>query len=147
VQTDDYVVILIEMVHDARIIRLNSKHAPAELRRWQGDSIGHFEGDTLVVDTTNFRHLTGLYGGDENLHLVERFTLLDNGNLHYDFTVNDPTAWTAPWSGAFAWKRSDDQLYEYACHEHNYAMDNTLKGARYLEKQRLDASHGTRDGS
>ncbi len=138
VQTDDYVMILMEMVHDARIIRLDSEHAPQELRRWLGDSIGHWEGDTLVVDTTNFRDLTGLNGGDENLYLVEHFSLMDNGNLLYDFTVTDPTAWTVPWSGSYAWKRSDQLLYEYACHEHNYSMDNTLKGARFLEQQMIE---------
>jgi hypothetical protein len=146
VQTDDYVMILMEMVHDARIIRLESEHAPPELRRWLGDSIGHWEADTLVVDTTNFRNLTGLNGGDENLHLVERFSLLDNGNLLYDFTVTDPTAWTAPWSGSYVWKRSSDLLYEYACHEHNYSMDNTLKGARYLEQQMLEERQKAQEG-
>lgn len=137
VQTEDYVMILLEMVHDARIIRLNSKHLPPELRKWQGDSIGHWEGDTLVVDSTNFRHHTGLYGGDENLHLVERFSILENGNLHYDFTVDDPTAWTAPWSGSYAWKRSNKNVYEYACHEANYSMYNTLRGARFLERRMM----------
>jgi len=137
VQTEDHVMILLEMVHDARIIRLNSEHIPPDIQKWQGDSIGHWEGDTLVVDSTNFRHLTGLYGGDENLHLTERFTLMENGNLHYDFTVNDPTAWTAPWSGSFAWKRSDNSVYEYACHEGNYSMYNTLKGARFLEQKMI----------
>ena len=96
IQTEDHIVILLEMVHDARIIRLNSEHASQDVRSWLGDSIGWWEGDTLVVDTTNFRELTGLYGGDANLHLVEHFTLLDNGDMLYDFTVDDPTAWTAP---------------------------------------------------
>jgi len=137
VQTDTHVMILLEMVHDARIIRLDSEHVAAGVQQWQGDSIGHWEGDTLIVDSTNFRHLTGLYGGDENLHLVERFSLLENGNLHYDFTVDDPTAWTAPWSGSFAWKRSDQSVYEYACHEANYSMYNTLKGARFLERKMM----------
>ena len=91
-----------------------------------------------MVDTRNFRDLTGLNGGDENLHLVERFSLMDNGNLLYDFTVTDPTAWTAPWSGSYVWKSSDELLYEYACHEHNYSMDNTLKGARFLEQQMIE---------
>ncbi len=137
-QTDDYVVILIEMVHDARIIRLNSEHRPAEDRRWLGDSIGHWEGDTLVVETTNFREQTGLYGGDENLNLVERFTLLESGDLLYDFTVDDPTAWTAPWSGEYVWKDSDGLVYEYACHEGNYAMGNILRGARLLEREEME---------
>ncbi len=138
VQTDDHVVILIEMVHDARIIRLNSEHGPAENRSWLGDSVGHWEGDTLVVETTSFREETGLYGGDENLHLVERFSLLETGDLLYDFTVDDPTAWTGPWSGEYVWKRSDQQVYEYACHEGNYAMGNILRGARLLEAEELE---------
>jgi hypothetical protein len=134
VQTGDHVVILLEMVHDARVIRLNSQHLPAEVQRLFGDSIGHWEGDTLVVDTTNFQAMTGA-GGDENMHLTERFTLQPDGNLLYDFTVDDPTAWTAPWSGAYIWQHSKDKVYEYACHEGNYAMGNILRGARLLEKE------------
>lgn len=135
VQTDDHVMILLEMVHDARIIRLNSEHVPGSSRSWLGDSIGWWEGDTLVVDTTNFREDTGLYGGDENLHLVERFSKLENGDLLYHFTVDDPTAWTAPWTGEYSWRKSDQKVYEYACHEGNYAMGNILRGARLLESE------------
>ena len=135
VQTEDHLVILLEMVHDARIIKLNGEHGDSRL--WLGDSIGHWEGDTLVVETTNFREYTGLYGGDENLHLVERFELTEKGDLLYDFTVDDPTAWTAKWSGEFVWTRSDKRVYEYACHEGNYAMGNTLRGARILENEEL----------
>jgi hypothetical protein len=138
IQTEDHVMILLEMVHDARIIRLNSEHAPESNRKWLGDSIGHWEGDTLVVDTTNFREFTGLYGGDKNLHLVERFSRLEDGNLLYNFTVTDPTAWTAPWSGEFVWKHSQEKVYEYACHEGNYAMGNILRGARLLEQEELE---------
>jgi hypothetical protein len=137
VQTEDHVMILLEMVHDARIIRLNSKHAPDDYRSWLGDSIGWWEGDTLVVDTTNFREDTGLYGGDENLHLVERLSKLENGDLLYNFTVDDPTAWTAPWSGEYTWKKSDGRVFEYACHEGNYAMGNILRGARILENEAM----------
>ncbi len=135
VQTDDHVMILVEMVHDARVIRLNSEHGPDTNRKWLGDSIGRWEGDTLVVETKNFKEKTGLYGGDENLHLTERFTKLDNGNLLYNFTVDDPTAWTKPWSGEYVWKSSTDKVYEYACHEGNYAMGNILRGARLLERE------------
>jgi hypothetical protein len=135
VQTDKNVVILMEMVHDARIVRIDSQHIPAEQQKWLGDSIGHWEGDTLVVDTTNFRPETGLYGGDENLHLTEKFTRQPDGNLLYNFTVNDPTAWSAPWSGEYTWKASSEHVYEYACHEGNYAMGNILRGARLLEKE------------
>ena len=137
VQTETHVMILVEMVHDARIIRLNSEHPPADVQLWLGDSIGHWEGDTLVVDTTNFREDTGLYGGDENLHLTERFTLREDGHLLYSFTVNDPTIWRAPWSGEYVWKRSDVGVFEYACHEGNYAMGNILRGARRLEREEL----------
>lgn len=135
IQTDDHVMILLEMVHDARVIRLNSEHTESVNRKWLGDSIGWWEGDTLVVDTLNFKERTGLYGGDENLHLVERFTPMENGNLLYNFTVTDPTIWTAPWSGEYVWKASEDKVYEYACHEGNYAMGNILRGARILEAE------------
>ena len=142
VQTQDHVVILLEMVHDARVIRLHSEHAPASYRKWLGDSIGWWEGDTLIVDTTNFREDTGLYGGDENLHLIERFSLIEDGNLLYNFTVDDPTIWNAPWSGEYVWKKSPERVYEYACHEGNYAMGNILRGARILEKEAIDQISG-----
>ena len=135
VQTEDHVMILLEMVHDARIIRLNSDHGSEQNRKWLGDAVGRWEGDTLVVETKNFTPYTGLYGGDENLHLTERFTKLDDGNLLYNFTVDDPTAWTKPWSGEYVWKSTDGKVYEYACHEGNYAMGNILRGARILESE------------
>ncbi|MFV2090348.1 MAG: hypothetical protein ACC642_06820, partial [Pseudomonadales bacterium] len=137
IQTEDHVMILLEMVHDARIIRLNSEHGSADNKKWLGDSIGHWEGDTLVVETKNFRAQSALSGADENLQVVEHFTQMDNGNLVYDFTVTDATAWTEPWSGQFVWKRSNERVYEYACHEANYAMGNILRGARLLEKEAL----------
>lgn len=137
VQTEDHIMILLEMVHDARVIRMNSKHGPASHRSWLGDAVGRWESDTLVVETTNFRNQTGLYGGDENLYLIERFTLQEDGNLLYDFTVKDDTAWTEPWSGAYVWQTSQDKVYEYACHEGNYAMGNILRGARLLESEAL----------
>ena len=135
VQTEDHVMILLEMVHDARIIRLNSDHGSDENRKWLGDAVGRWEGDTLVVETKNFTPYTGLYGGDENLHLTERFTKLEDGNLLYNFTVDDPTAWTKPWSGEYVWKSTEGKVYEYACHEGNYAMGNILRGARILESE------------
>ncbi len=135
VQTEDHVMILQEMVHDARIIRMNAEHGPAGERKWLGDSVGHWEGDTLVVDTRNFKARSGLGGADENLQVTERFTLQDDGHLVYDFTVTDPTAWTAPWSGEYLWNASDSKVYEYACHEGNYAMEGILKGARRLERE------------
>jgi hypothetical protein len=132
VQTPDYVMILIEMVHDARIIRLGGEHLPPEVRRWMGDSIGWWEDDTLVVDTTNFAARPALRPASENLHVVERFTRKGD-DLLYSFVVEDPTIWTEPWSGEYIWPASDDQLYEYACHEANYALGNIMRGARLLE--------------
>ena len=135
VQTPTHVMILVEMVHDARIIRLNAEHDPNLPSQWLGDSVGHWDGDTLVVETRNFKEKTGLYGGDENLELTERFTLREDGNLVYDFTVSDPTAWERDWSGAYEWQATEDQVYEYACHEGNYSMGNILRGARLLEAE------------
>ena len=135
VQTPDHVMILNEMVHDARIIRLNSEHGASSNRKALGDSIGYWEGDTLVVHTKHFTPTSGLGGADENLEVFERFTLSDNGDLLYDFRVVDETAWTAPWRGQYLWHASDDKVYEYACHEGNYAMEGVLKGARLLEAE------------
>ena len=134
-QTDDYVMILQEMVHDARIIRMDTTHMPTANRKWMGDSVGRWEGDTLVVSTKNFRAVNGLAGADENLLVTERFNMRDDGTLVYDFTVDDPTAWTASWRGEYAWTRSADKVHEYACHEGNYAMGNILRGARLLESE------------
>jgi len=134
VQTDTHVVILVEWMHWARIIRLDSEHPPAHIRSLGGDSIGWWEGDTLVVDTTNFFATTNV--PREGLHIVERFSRLDAGNLLYQFTVEDPD-YTAPFSGELPWPRTRDQLYEYACHEGNYALGNILRGARILERETL----------
>ena len=135
VQTPDHVMILVEMVHDARIVRLNSEHAPAEVRKWYGDSIGWWEGDTLVVDTTNFYHTPALEGASKDLHVVERFTPVDADTLLYSFTVNDPSSWTEAWGGEYPWPKTNDHVYEYACHEANYAMESMLKAARMLEAE------------
>ena len=134
VQTDDHVMILAEMVHDARIVRLNQEHASPEIRGWLGDSVGHWEGDTLVVDTTNFNDTPALGGASRNLHVVERFTRLDDATLLYQFTVEDPTVWTAPWSGEYIWPATNDRVYEYACHEANYSFRGILGGVRVLEQ-------------
>ena len=146
VQTDDTVVILVEMVHDARIVRMNAEHNPPEIRSWLGDSVGHWEGDTLVVDTTNFTDNPSFGAASRNLHVVERFTRLDADTLLYQFTVDDPTVWTAPWSGEYIWPASDDRVYEYACHEANYSFGGILRGARVLEEDaRIAAEAGARD--
>ena len=133
VQTPGSVLILTEMVHDARIVRLNSEHAPKSIRKWMGDSIGRWEGDTLVVDTTNFTDKTRYRGSTEELHIVERFTRVDDKTLLYRFTVEDPNTWEKPWTGEYTWPATDERLYEYACHEGNYALGNILRGARLKE--------------
>jgi hypothetical protein len=134
-QTPGYVVILIEMIHDVRIIPLDGRpHLPGNVRQWMGDSRGHWEGDTLVVDTTNFTGKTHYRGADRNLHLVERFTRIDPSTILYKFTVDDPTAFTTSWSGEAPMTKTPGPIYEYACHEGNYAMEGTLKGARAEEK-------------
>lgn len=133
VQTPDHVMILIEMVHDARIVRLNSKHLDPSIRKWLGDSIGWWEGDTLVVDTTNFNDTPSLTGASRELHVVERFRRVDAQTLLYSFTVNDPGTWTGSWSGEYPWPQTSSLVYEYACHEGNHAMTGILRGARYEE--------------
>lgn len=139
VQTPDHVMILVEMVHDARVVRMNRAHAPADVRRWLGDSIGWWEGDTLVVDTTNFTDRPALAMATKDLHVVERFRYAEDGTLIYSFMVEDPNVWTQPWGGEYPWPASRDRVYEYACHEGNYAMEGILKGARTLEADKLAA--------
>jgi hypothetical protein len=142
VQTKDTFVVHAEMIHDARIIRLDGRpHLPAGIRLWLGDSIGHWEGATLVVDTTNFNDSGGFYGDaggnfgwDRNLHLIERFSLLDADTLLYRFEIDDPTAFTQPWKGELTMARSAGPIYEYACHEGNYALSNLLRGYRARER-------------
>ncbi len=145
VQTSDYVMIMAEMNHDARIVRMNAQHLSAEVRKWLGDSVGHWEGDTLVVDTTNFRETPGLSMATGELHVVERFTRTDDATLLYQFTVDDPN-WTEPWSGEYPWPASTDSVYEYACHEGNYALGGILRGARILEEEAL-AQRGGKNSS
>jgi len=135
VQTPDAVMILTEMVHDARTVRMNAQHLPKQFRFWMGDSVGHWEGDTLVVDTTNFSDKTRFRGSTENLHIIERFTRVDDKSLLYRFTVEDPETWTRPWTGEFTWPATNAHIYEYACHEANYALKDILKGARLREQE------------
>jgi hypothetical protein len=142
VQTPDSVMILTEMVHDARIVRMNAQHLPKNFRFWMGDSVGHWEGDTLVVDTTNFNEKTRFYGSTENLHVIERFTRLDDKTLLYRFTVEDPQTWTKPWTGELAWPATNNHIYEYACHEANYALKDILKGARLRDQDAAAAKGG-----
>jgi hypothetical protein len=135
VQTRDTIMILTEMVHDARIIRINAEHLPRNIRLWMGDSVGRWEGDTLVVDTTNFTDKTRYRGSTENLHVIERFTRVDDKNLLYRFTIEDPATWTRSWTGEYTWPATDAHIYEYACHEGNYSLTDILKGARLREQE------------
>ena len=135
VQTRDGIMILNEMVHDARIIRMNAEHLPQTIRKWMGDSVGHWEDNTLVVDTTNFTDKTQFRGASEHLHVVERFTRRDPKTLLYRFTVEDPATWDRPWTGEYPWVATDERVYEYACHEGNYALENVLRGARAKETE------------
>ena len=135
VQTRDTVMILNEMVHDARLIRIGGQHLPPNIHRWNGDSIGRWEGDTLVVDTTNFTAKTQFQGSSENLHVVERMTRTGPKTLLYRFTIEDPTTWDRAWTGEYPWVATDEKLYEYACHEGNYSLANMLRGARAKEKE------------
>ena len=136
VQTPAYVMIMQEMIHDARIIPLDGRpHIAPSVRRWLGDSRGRWEGDTLVVDTTNFTEKTNFRGSRENLHVVERFTRVDENMIRYEFRVDDPTTWTRSWSAELPLARDKGPIFEYACHEANYGMANNLKGARAVEKE------------
>ena len=133
VQTKDTVMILSEMIHDARVVRMNAEHLPKDMRRWMGDSVGHWDGDTLVIDTTNFNDKTRFHGATENLHIVERLRRLDANTLLYRFTVDDPQTWDRPWSGEETWPLTGKLIYEYACQEGNYALSDVLRGARHQE--------------
>ncbi len=135
-QGPGYVVILNEMVHTARIVPVDGRpHVAPQMRQWKGDSRGRWDGDTLVVDTTNFYGRTGFQASGPNMHLIERFTRVDDDTLLYKFTVEDPTTWTRPWSAEIPMPKSDGRIYEYACHEANYAMTGMLAGARAEEKK------------
>jgi hypothetical protein len=141
VQAPGYVAILQEMIHDARIIPLDGRpHLPQNIRGWLGDSRGRWEGDTLVVDTTNFTDKINFRGSRENLHVVERFTRVDDNTIRYAFTVDDPTTWTKPWSAELPLAKDKGPIYEYACHEANYGIANNLKGARAVERAAEEAA-------
>ncbi len=144
VQTKDHVMIMTEMVHDVRIIRMGSARQPVTpVRTWMGDSWGRWEGDTLVVETTSFHPtqrlsqaipMTGFWGSSDSLKVVERFTRTGATTILYRFTVHDPLNFTAPWSGELPMVAMDEQIYEYACHEGNYALSNILSGARAQDR-------------
>jgi hypothetical protein len=135
VQTPDHVMILVEMVHDVRIIPLNRPHAPSTIRNWMGDSVGRWEGDTLVVETTNFTNKTRFRGSSEHMKVIERFRRSDANTILYQFTIEDPATWARSWTGEYPWEATGDMIYEYACHEGNYALGDILRGERLLEAE------------
>ncbi len=144
VQTDDVLMILSEMIHDVRVIPIGGERAPEHVRRWLGDSVGRWEGDTLVVESTHFRAGESALSTpgtrqnfltSEELRVTERFSRIDGATLRYQFTVEDPKIWTASWSGEYPWPVTEEKVYEYACHEANYAMGNILRGARLAERE------------
>jgi hypothetical protein len=144
-QTREYVAILSEMIHDARIIPLDGRpHVASSVRQWMGDSRGHWDGDVLVVDTTNFSTKTTFRGSSERLHLIERFRRIDNDTLLYQVTIDDPTTYTKPWTIELPAARMNENIYEYACHEGNYGMTNLLSASRAAEKEAAEAAEKER---
>jgi len=148
VQTHDYVMILSEQFSEARVVPLDGRpHLPLAVRRWKGDARGRWEGDTLVVDSTNFRprgvynELDRMKGSDEFLHVIERFTLADADTIVYRFTVDDPTVYERPWTAELPLTRTTRQMFEYACHEANYSLENSLRGARAEERKNRGGSN------
>jgi hypothetical protein len=138
VQSRDTVAILVEMVHDTRVIRINGKPLPTGVRKWMGDSVGRYEGDTLVVETSNFHELQAFQGASENRKVTERFTRIAPNKILYRFTVEDATSYAQPYSGELALNAADGHIYEYACHEGNYALPGVLAGARADEQSKKE---------
>jgi len=135
VQGAGYVAIETEMIHDVRIIPTDGRaHLPANISQWYGDPVGHWEGNTLVIDSTNFTDQNP-FRGAQNLHIIERLTRVDRDTILYQFTVDDPGMWVKPWSGELPITRIDGQIYEYACHEANYGLADSLRGARVTEAE------------
>jgi hypothetical protein len=133
VQTPRYMVFFNEMMNDVRIVRMAEEHRPAGIRQWLGDSIGRWDGDALVVETTNFTDKTHFRGSGKDLRVIERFTRVSPDTIRYDFTIDDASSFTRPWSGALWMTRTDKRMYEYACHEGNYSLIGILRGARAAE--------------
>jgi hypothetical protein len=136
VQTDAYVLIASEWMHEARIVRMNSTHLPATIRKWTGDSIGYWDGATLVVDTTNVRAEVRNLDSSEGLHVIERFTRVDRRTLRYRVTVDDPDTWATPWTAEWSFRALQARIFPVECHEGNYAVEGILRGARAEERQR-----------
>jgi hypothetical protein len=141
VQGPGYVMILIEMLHEVRVIPTDGRpHAPSTVRSWLGDSRGHWEGNTLVVETTNFNDKVAFRGASENMKVTERFTRTDEKTMRYEFTVNDPSTWEVPWTGEMPFVAINGPIFEHACHEGNYGIANTLAGVRAQEKRDAEAA-------
>jgi hypothetical protein len=146
VQAPGYVMILAEMLHDARIVALDDRpHLPQNVRQWTGSRRGHWEGDTLVVETTNFNGKNPFRGSSEQMRVIERFTRVDEDTIRYQFTVDDPATWVRPWSAEMPMKKTTGPLFEHACHEGNYGLYNILAGARAEEKRA--AEEAAKNGS
>jgi hypothetical protein len=128
-------MILVEMDHDVRLVRMNSTHIAPNIRKWLGDSIGHWEGDTLVVDTTNFNDQTRFQATSTNLHVIERFTRADASTILYRVTIEDPSTFSKPWTMEFPFLATAGPVFEYACHEGNYALTDILGGARKADAE------------
>ena len=142
VQVPGYVMILVEMIHDVRIIPMDGRpQLPQSVRQWTGSYRGRWEGETLVVETTNFNGKNPFQGSSENMRLTERFTRMDENTLRYQFTVDDPSTWTRPWSAEVPWAKTVGPLFEHACHEGNYGLANILAGARVEEKKAAEAKN------
>ena len=141
VQSPGYVMILVEMIHDVRIIPLDGRpHASANIRQWMGDPRGHWEGETLVVETTNFNGKNPLRDSSENMRVIERFTRVSDDTIQYTFTIEDESTWVRPWSAELPMKKSVGPIFEHACHEGNYGLYNTLAGARLEEKKAAEGA-------
>tara|TARA_Y100000588_G_scaffold357791_1_gene415364 strand:+ start:1787 stop:2752 length:966 start_codon:yes stop_codon:yes gene_type:complete len=141
-QTEDHVVLLNEMVHDSRVVPLDNRpHLPPHVRQWHGDSRGYWDGNTLVIETINLTNKTSYRGSTESMHLIERFTRINNETLNYEFTVNDPRAFTRPWTALVPMKMSSSPIYEYACHEGNYGMEGILAGHREAEREAMKSEN------
>jgi hypothetical protein len=137
VQTPGHVLIFSELVHDARIVRIGGRHPPPGMLLWLGDSIGRWENDTLVVDTTNFADKTRYGTSTGRLHVIERFRRVDGNTLSYQVTVEDPDTWVAPWTADIPFSATADRMFEFACHEANYSLGNSLRGSRTEEQEAL----------
>ena len=139
VQTSAYFMIMNEMIHNVRVVRMNKGHRDGPSMNWEGDSVGYWEGDTLVVDTVNFWKGTAFADSTSKMHLVEKFTRTGPDSIQYQFTIEDPTTWIAPWTAVIPMRSMDQPIYEYACHEGNYGFHGVMAGIRRLQ---LEADQG-----